>query len=52
MSIASEPRIFNEKDWNEQAIEAVKEQGKNALPGTKYRASKTLAEKCMFVAYG
>ena len=51
-STTSEPKIFSEEDWNEGAIETIKEQGKNALPATKYRASKTLAEKGMFVAYG
>ena len=49
-SVASEPKIFNEKDWNKGASEAVKEQGKNASPAAKYMASKTLAEKGMFVA--
>ncbi|KZP17065.1 NAD(P)-binding protein [Athelia psychrophila] len=38
-------RVFSELDWNEQAIKEVQEKGKDALPGNKYRSSKTLAEK-------
>lgn len=43
--VSSEPKIFSEKDWNDQAIQTVKEQGRNAIAAAKYRASKTLAEK-------
>ncbi|KAH8826045.1 hypothetical protein DL96DRAFT_1607040 [Flagelloscypha sp. PMI_526] len=45
MSVHPEPRDFTEEDWNEQAIETVKKEGKNANQMAKYRASKTLAEK-------
>lgn len=38
-------RVFSEKDWNEQAVQDVQENGRNAMVGNKYRASKTLAEK-------
>ena len=43
--VTPEPKVFSEKDWNEQAIEIVREQGKSAPAMAKYRASKTLAEK-------
>ncbi|KAI0031823.1 D-lactaldehyde dehydrogenase [Vararia minispora EC-137] len=39
------PRTFNELDWNEQAVNLVKEKGAEAGPATIYGASKTLAEK-------
>lgn len=39
------PTVFTEKDWNQQAIKDVEEMGKAAPPASKYRASKTLAEK-------
>ncbi|KAJ8508026.1 hypothetical protein ONZ45_g9660 [Pleurotus djamor] len=39
------PTKFSEKDWNQQSLDQVKEQGKAAAGITKYRASKTLAEK-------
>ena len=40
-----EPLVLNEHDWNTSAIEACEKLGRNATPGHKYRASKTLAEK-------
>jgi hypothetical protein len=43
--VTPEPKVFSEKDWNEQAIEMIREQGKSAPAVAKYRASKTLAEK-------
>ncbi|KAJ3877793.1 D-lactaldehyde dehydrogenase, partial [Lentinula edodes] len=46
-----EPKVFSELDWNEQAIEEVKKQGKNASQAAKYRASKTLAEKAAWEFY-
>jgi len=45
LHVASEAMVFSEKDWNEQAVEMVRELGKGATPQAKYRASKTLAEK-------
>jgi nucleoside-diphosphate-sugar epimerase len=39
------PQTFSEKDWNEKAVQQVKQLGKNASNFDKYRASKTLAEK-------
>jgi hypothetical protein len=44
----SEPTEFSELDWNRQSIQDVEENGRNALQGAKYRASKTLAEKGMY----
>lgn len=43
--IDPKPRVFSELDWNNQSVRAVEENGRDALPGVKYRASKTLAEK-------
>jgi hypothetical protein len=40
-----EPIVLNENDWNNEAIEICEKLGRNALPGKKYQASKTLAEK-------
>ncbi|KAH8825680.1 hypothetical protein DL96DRAFT_1609607 [Flagelloscypha sp. PMI_526] len=39
------PRVFTEEDWNDQAVNWTKKDGRNAPNGMKYRASKTLAEK-------
>jgi nucleoside-diphosphate-sugar epimerase len=39
------PKVYSELDWNTQSLEDVEQNGRNALPGSKYRASKTLAEK-------
>ncbi|KAI0635009.1 NAD-P-binding protein [Trametes polyzona] len=36
---------LSEADWNEHDVALVKEQGRNAEGGVKYRASKTLAER-------
>ena len=41
----SEPRKFNENDWNDRCVELVRAQGKDAPAWDKYRASKMLAEK-------
>lgn len=38
-------KIYTEEDWNDAAINAVNERGKDASGGEKYSASKTLAEK-------
>ncbi|KAG6835826.1 hypothetical protein H0H93_014299 [Arthromyces matolae] len=44
-------KVFTEENWNELAIREIKEQG-DAAPGpSKYRASKTLAEKGWCIAY-
>ncbi|KAG6830276.1 hypothetical protein H0H92_001542 [Tricholoma furcatifolium] len=44
-------KIFTEADWNELAIREINEQG-DAAPGpSKYRASKTLAEKAAWEFY-
>ncbi|KAJ7057712.1 NAD(P)-binding protein, partial [Mycena amicta] len=42
-----EPKLFSELDWNEQSPtrKEVEKMGREAPPMTKYRASKTLAEK-------
>lgn len=38
--------ILNESNWNEDNIVEIKEKGKDASQAAKYRASKSLAEKC------
>ncbi|KAG6864908.1 hypothetical protein C0991_006437 [Blastosporella zonata] len=44
-------KVFDEQDWNELAIREITEQG-DAAPGpSKYRASKTLAEKAAWKFY-
>ena len=43
--VSTVPRTFNESNWNEAAVEAVKTKGSAAGPVTIYLASKTLAEK-------
>ncbi|KAF8342433.1 D-lactaldehyde dehydrogenase [Amanita rubescens] len=47
----NEPIVLNENDWNTSAIEACEKLGRNATPGHKYRASKTLAEKAAWAFY-
>lgn len=42
---ATQPIVLTENDWNEYALNAVKEQGAAAHPVVKYSASKTYAEK-------
>ncbi|TIB81278.1 NAD(P)-binding protein [Wallemia mellicola] len=39
------PRMFTEEDWNEHSAKECEEMGINARAQSKYRASKTLAEK-------
>jgi len=41
-------RKFTEADWNEPAIQDIKEKGRDAPANSKYRASKTLAEKAVW----
>jgi nucleoside-diphosphate-sugar epimerase len=36
---------FDETQWGDESVRIVKEQGEKAPEMTKYRASKTLAEK-------
>jgi len=45
MEIHPDPRVLTELNWNNQAVKEVEERGREALPGSKYRASKTLAER-------
>ena len=40
-----QPVVLDESAWNEQAIATIKEKGRDADAVTKYRASKTLAER-------
>ncbi|KAF8980598.1 hypothetical protein BDQ17DRAFT_1438881 [Cyathus striatus] len=47
----SEPIILSEKDWNDEAVVLVKEQGAKAPYLLKYVASKVLAEKGMESAW-
>ncbi|KAH6903380.1 D-lactaldehyde dehydrogenase [Coprinopsis sp. MPI-PUGE-AT-0042] len=51
MTVTSEPSNFSEKDWNEASIKEVEEKGREADTMTKYRASKTLAEKAAWAFY-
>ena len=41
----SEPTVFSELDWNEDAIKDVQALGNKASPMSIYCASKSLAEK-------
>ncbi|KAF7291224.1 hypothetical protein MIND_01265900 [Mycena indigotica] len=45
LHVATEPKTFSEVDWNEQSPREVEEMGRDAPAITKYRASKTLAER-------
>ncbi|EED86030.1 predicted protein [Postia placenta Mad-698-R] len=45
LRIPEQPTVFSEKDWNEQAVEDVKANGRNATGLSKYSASKVLAER-------
>jgi hypothetical protein len=45
LQVEPEPKTFSELDWNKQAPKEVEEMGREASPITKYRASKTLAER-------
>lgn len=38
--------VLNESNWNEDNIKEIKEKGRDASGLVKYRASKSLAEKC------
>ncbi|KJA15511.1 hypothetical protein HYPSUDRAFT_172463 [Hypholoma sublateritium FD-334 SS-4] len=42
---------FNETHWGDESVKIVEEQGMNAPPMVKYRASKTLAEKAAWQFY-
>ncbi|KAF8877683.1 hypothetical protein BD779DRAFT_1237798 [Infundibulicybe gibba] len=42
---------FTEDDWNDTAVKAVEEKGRDAPGWAKYRASKTLAEKAAWDLY-
>ena len=44
--------VLDESSWNEDAIAEVNEKGREATPGGKYRASKTLAERAAWEWYG
>lgn len=45
LQVTTTPKVYSEKDWNEQAPAEVEEKGRAADPMQKYRASKTLAER-------
>ncbi|KAF8994738.1 hypothetical protein BDQ17DRAFT_1366505 [Cyathus striatus] len=51
MREVSEPTILSEKDWNDDAVKAVEDQGKDASAGIKYFASKVIAEKASWDFY-
>ncbi|KAJ8089397.1 hypothetical protein PM082_014645 [Marasmius tenuissimus] len=42
------PTIFDEENWNDESVRETEEQGREASGLTKYRASKTLAEKAVW----
>jgi len=43
--VQDSPRTFTEADWNDPAVEEVREKGRGASQPAKYRASKVLAER-------
>lgn len=45
LSAVTEPTVFTEENWGLKSIEDCEKNGKDANPGNKYRASKTLAER-------
>ena len=45
LEVGTVPRVFNESNWNDQSIQIVEEKGSEADSPSKYRASKTLAER-------
>ena len=49
--VPTEPTVLDESAWNEQAIADVKAKGRAASAVTKYRASKTLAERAAWEWY-
>ncbi|KAJ8089399.1 hypothetical protein PM082_014647 [Marasmius tenuissimus] len=46
--LMDKPMVFDEENWNDVSVRETEEQGKKALGVTKYRASKTLAEKAVW----
>jgi len=52
LEVTTVPRVFNESNWNEAAVEAVKTKGSAAGPFVIYCASKTLAEKAAWEFVG
>ncbi|KDR70010.1 hypothetical protein GALMADRAFT_900682 [Galerina marginata CBS 339.88] len=52
IGVVSKPGIvFDESGWGDYSVQVVNEQGKDAAPMMKYRASKTLAEKAAWDFY-
>ena len=45
LELSTTPRVFNEINWNNAAVEEVNAKGSAASPFVMYMASKTLAEK-------
>ncbi|KAJ6571117.1 NAD(P)-binding protein [Mycena capillaripes] len=45
MNVSTTPQVLSELDWNDQAVKEVEEKGREASAGSKYRTSKTLAER-------
>lgn len=41
----SNPKVWDEADWNDDAVRVCEEQGRNAFPMLKYCASKVLSER-------
>ncbi|KAF8978660.1 hypothetical protein BDQ17DRAFT_1439987 [Cyathus striatus] len=51
MREVSEPTVLSEKDWNDDAVKVVEDQGKDASTNIKYFASKVIAEKASWDFY-
>ncbi|KAF8987323.1 D-lactaldehyde dehydrogenase [Cyathus striatus] len=51
MREVSEPTILSDKDWNDEALECVKREGKKASDSMKCFASKVLAEEAAWDFY-
>ncbi len=45
------PRVFNENDWNDNAVNEVRTKGRGAASMDMYRASKVLAERAAWEFY-
>lgn len=45
LEIPKEPKVLNETNWNNQAVKETEEKGREADSGSKYQASKVLAER-------
>lgn len=51
MTLSETPAVYDETDWNEDAVRECIEQGREASAGAKYCAGKVLAEKAAWEVY-